>query len=115
MSFVLRQIAQRAGGGEIVRTRELTAAEPVIGRGADADIQLGDLAVSLRHARLRMTGPGRVEVEALGPTGFELDGEEVARAELKPADGPVVGFGSYRLALSAQGDDVVVTVSRDET
>ena len=115
MSFVLRQIAQRAGGGEIVRTRELTTAEPVIGRGADADIQLSDLAVNLRHARLRVTKPGRIEVEALGQSGFEVDGEEVTRAELKLADAPVVGFGAYRLTLTAEGVDIVVTVARDET
>ena len=67
MSFVLRQIAHRtAGGGDIVRTRTLTTEEPVIGRGADADIQLGDLAVSLRHAVLRRTKPGRAGCGAGG-------------------------------------------------
>ena len=50
MSFILRQITQRVGAPDIVREKPLAAAEPLIGRGSDCDIQLSDLAVSLRHA-----------------------------------------------------------------
>jgi hypothetical protein len=114
VSFVLRQITRRTGGGDIVRTRTLTTAEPVIGRGADADIQLGDLGVGLRHAQLRRTKADHVEVEALGPTGFEVDGQEVTRAELTLAAAPVLTFGAYGLTLTTEGGDVIVTVARDE-
>ncbi len=115
MSFVLRQITRRTGGGgEIVRTRELTADEPVIGRGADADIQLSDLALSLQHARLRKMRPGRVEVLALGAAGFVAKGEEVTRTQLDLAASPTLGFGAYRLTFTEEGGNVVVTVAHDE-
>ena len=66
MSFILRQITQRVGAPDIVREKPLAAAEPVIGRGSDCDIQLSDLAVSLRHAVVKQTAPGKVSVDALG-------------------------------------------------
>src|SRR5580698_1135849 len=82
VKFVLRQIMRRTGGGDIVRTRALATAEPVIGRGSDCDIVLADLAVSLRHAVLRAGAPGHVIVEALGDVRFEVGGTFVNRAEL---------------------------------
>ena len=57
MSFILRRITKRVGAPDIVREKTLAAAEPVVGRGSDCDIQLTDLAVSLRHAVIRMSPP----------------------------------------------------------
>lgn len=116
MSFTLRQVTQRAGGGDIVRTRHIDGGEASVGRGADCDIQLTDLAVSLRHARLVQTGRGGVAVEALGGQPFEVDGRFTRRAEVSVAAEPRLGFGSHVLTLSAGDapDEVVVTVARAE-
>src|SRR5580698_1809152 len=93
VKFVLRQITRRAAGGDIVRTRALAAAEPVIGRGSDCDIVLADLAVSLRHAVLRAAAPGKVIAEALGDAKVEAAGAFVAKAELSLNQTPRLVFG----------------------
>jgi cytochrome c1 len=116
LSFVLRQISRRNGAPDIVRTRALAAAEPVIGRGSDCDIQLTDLAVSLRHAVLRQTAPGRVLVEALGTEHFEANDEFVSRAELNLAQSPRLNFGHHLLTLEKgekDGDVLVVLTEQD--
>src|ERR1700744_673280 len=100
MSFTLNQVTQRAGGGDIVRTKKIETAEPVIGRGADCDIQIPDLAVSLRHAVIRQLGRGRVEVKALGQLGFEANGAFTKSAQLLVADRPKLIFGSHELNFS---------------
>src|SRR5579862_4921378 len=114
MSFTLNQVTQRAGGGDIIRTKNIEAAEPVIGRGTDCDIQIADLAVSLRHAVMRQTGRGRVEVKALGQLSFEANGAFTRNAQLALADRPKLIFGSHelRLAPGAGADEIVVTLSR---
>ncbi len=117
MSFILRQITKRVGAPDIVREKVLAAAEPVIGRGSDCDIQLTDLAVSLRHAVLKHTGPGRVSVESLGAENFEANGKFVHKAELNLASSPVLVFGSHVLALTVgdSGDILVTATARENT
>ena len=117
MSFTLRLITQRAGGGDIIRTKNIEAAEPVIGRGTDCDIQIADLAVSLRHAVMRQSGRGRVEVKSLGQLSFEANGAFTKNAQLVLADRPKLVFGSHelRLAPGPGADEVVVTLSRTES
>jgi len=115
VSFTLRQTTPRVGGGApILRTRPIAAAEPVVGRGADCDILLPDLAVSLRHARLRQTGPGRVEIQSLGELPIEVGGRFPRAAELALAGAPHVVIGSHVLTLTAGDgpDEVVVAVDR---
>ena len=116
MSFTLRQVTRRAGGGDIVRARPIAAAEPVVGRGADCDIQIADLAVSLRHARLRQSGPGRVEIQSLGALAVEIDGRFPRQADLTLARSPKIVLGSHELRLTAgeAPGEVVVTVARAE-
>lgn len=114
MSFTLRTVTQRASGGEIVRTREIDKREIVVGRGTECDLQLPDLAVSLRHARLVQQPNGRVLIEALGEETFEAQGGFVRRAEVDPATGGQVIFGAHALTF-AQGsipDDVAITIAR---
>lgn len=110
MSFIIRQVARRADGGEIVRTRTAVTAQISVGRGTDCDIQLPDLAVMLRHARLVITGPGRVSVEAIGGVPVNVGGSFVTRADLLVADAPAVDIGPFRLSLSA-GEDGAVAVT----
>ena len=115
MRFILRQISKRVGAPDIVREKPLAPAEPVVGRGSDCDIQLTDLAVSLRHAVLKPAGAGRVVVESLGDENFEANGKFVHSASMSLVDTPVLGFGSHVLTLSADenGDIQVLATVRE--
>jgi predicted CXXCH cytochrome family protein len=113
MSFIIRQIAKRADGGDIIRSRSVAQAEISIGRGSDCDIQLADLAVMLRHARLVRTAPGRVSVEAVGGVPVAVAGRFVTRAELDCADAPSIDIGPFRLSLCAgEAGAVAITAER---
>ena len=100
MSFVIRQIAKRADGGDIIRTRTLEAAEITVGRGTDCDIQLPDLGVMLRHARLSQLSDGTVAVEATGGIPLEIGGKFLNRADLDVTENPQIDIASHRLTLS---------------
>lgn len=116
MSIVLRQITRRAGGGEIARTSTLDRTEVLIGRGTDCDVQIPDLAVMLRHARLHRLASGKVALDALGGVPLNIGGRFVERGEIDPARGARVVLGSHVLSIAA-GDteaDIVVTVERVE-
>ena len=115
MTFAVRTITRSATGGDIVhRPQRFEVDEVVVGRGSDCDIRLADLAVSLRHARIKETGPGRVLVESIGSEPFDSDGKFTSRAELALATTPKLIFGSHVLILSASPDssDVMVDVTR---
>lgn len=112
MAFIIRQIASRADGGEIARNRTLETAELSIGRGSDCDIQLADLAVMLRHARLVQTGPGKVRVEASGGVPFEVGGAFVTHADLAVADNPAIDIGPFRLTLGAGAEDAIAITAQ---
>ncbi len=114
MSFVIRQIAKRADGGDIIRTRTLDAAEITIGRGTDCDIQLADLGCMLRHARLSQLSDGRVAIEATGGIPIETGGQFVNRADLDIGRTPSVDIASHRLTLSRgeTPDSIAITVER---
>lgn len=113
MTFVLRQISKRATGGEIVRERDLAAGALRIGRGADCEIRIADLAVSLHHATLSMDG-GKVRIDAAGDQPFGVDGKFVHSASVKPADDAVLTFGDHRLSITADGARTILTLTRFE-
>lgn len=114
MSFIVRQIAKRADGGDIIRARSLGAPEISVGRGTDCDIQLADLGVMLRHAKLSRLAGGLVAVEATGGIPLEIDGKFVNRADLQVANRPSIILASHRLLLEPGDtpDDVVITAER---
>jgi predicted CXXCH cytochrome family protein len=114
MSFVIRQIAKRADGGDIIRTRTLPGPEISVGRGTDCDIQLPDLGVMLRHARLSLLANGLVAVEATGGVPLEIGGRFLNRADLDIADTPAIDIASHRLILSRgeTAGDVAITAER---
>jgi hypothetical protein len=115
--FALRLVTQRAAGGApIVRERKVASASLNIGRSAENDIVLADLAVDPRHARIRVTGPGQVLVETVGGLPFIVDGKSVTRAELNVASNPTLVFGDYTLSLGpgAVDDEIAVAVTRVE-
>ncbi len=114
MAFVVRQIAKRADGGDIIRARVFAAAEITVGRGTDCDIQLADLGVMLRHARLSQLSNGQVAIEASGGIPLEIDGRFVNRADLDVATNPIINLASHRLTL-APGEtpgDIAITAER---
>ncbi len=113
MAFLIRSISRTADGREIVREKRLDVATLAIGRAAENDIHLPDLAVEQRHATIT-TGPGgQLDIAACGTLGFAVDGRPVSTARIDPLDGAELEFGSYRLALSQRaGEPVVVEVSQ---
>jgi hypothetical protein len=114
-SITLRLITRQAGGGEIVRVRQIAGSEALIGRGAECDIHLPDLAVDMEHAMLRVTGQSRVSVESLTGEPFLVDGKPALRVELEVVRGHTVTFGEFDLLLGQGGEgDIAVTVKRRE-
>jgi hypothetical protein len=117
VTFAVRSITRSAAGEDIVHRPQLfDAPEVTIGRGADCEIRLPDLAVSLRHATLRQTGPGQVSVASVATEPFEADGRFTTTATLDLASGPRLTFGSHMLilGLSPEGS-VLVDVTRLES
>lgn len=113
MAFRLRQIEVTAAGREIVRDRAVAGKLLVVGRAADSDIHLPDLAIEPRHATIDLRHDGRVEVvAAAGTLGFGCDGETVTEAVIDPATGAELRFGSYRLTLSREADGTVLVQVR---
>lgn len=91
------------GGGE-ERVVPITGSL-VIGRGADADLQLVDTGASRRHAELVVGGDGRVELVDLQSTnGTGVNGERVLRRHLQDGDTVTIG-GSTHVFRAGMGDE----------
>lgn len=116
MTFRLRTIEFTADGRRIVRDRDLDKPALTVGRAAENDIHLPDLAVDPLHARLEVKGSGFLLAEAMGTLGFGLDGVSVMRAEIDPARGAELRFGSYSLTVSRDTDGKpLITVAQSES
>lgn len=112
MTFRLRTIDTTADGRQIVRDRDLAASTLTIGRVSENDIHLPDLAVDPRHAQMTLSG-GRIAVEALGTLGFGVDGVASTSANIDPARGAELRFGSYNLAVSCDADGTpLITIAQ---
>ena len=59
MMFIVRQVALKADGSEIVRQTEVAGEELFIGRNASNGVHLPDLAVNPVHARVERRGGDR--------------------------------------------------------
>jgi predicted CXXCH cytochrome family protein len=110
MAFRIRTIDQTAAGREIVRERELAQDSLTVGRAAECDLPLPDLAIEQRHVRLSQAAGGQLRIEALGTLGFTLDGRAASEATVSPREGHELGLGSYRLELRAEDETVAITV-----
>lgn len=98
-----------------MRPRTFEADELRIGRGADCDIRLPDLAVSLNHAVIRREASGRVTVAAVEEDGFDADGVFTREARLDLASPHTLTFGSHVLTVAAaHGGDVAIEVVRKQ-
>ncbi len=113
MAFLIRTIDTTADGREIVRDRKVPTRTVTIGRGADNDIHLPDLAVENYHARLDQLGDSKMRVEAAGTLGFHVDGRVTKLAKFDAHEGVELGFGSFRLLVSQESDGpITVTISQ---
>jgi len=112
MSFLIRQISRTAEGREIIRPVEIDRTTITIGRLADNDIHLQDLAVTPRHAAIERLDRKRIVVKALGTLGFDVDGRTVTTIEIDSAKGAELRFGSHRLTVGLEGDQIVIAIER---
>lgn len=115
MAFLIRTIDLTADGREIIRDREVIENTITVGRGADNDIHLPDLAVEQYHASIDQLDGRKLRVTAAGTLGFHLDGRVTKLAQFDPHEGAELGFGSYRLAISQDGGaSPTITISQVE-
>ncbi|MEO7248158.1 MAG: cytochrome c3 family protein, partial [Novosphingobium sp.] len=110
MAFRIRQIDVTATGREIVRERVVDQPRLTLGRAAENDLYLPDLALDPVHAELRDAGAGKITVRSTGPLAFTLDGASTLAASLLARDGGELGFGGTRITLSEEDGVPVLTV-----
>ncbi|NLR69486.1 hypothetical protein HGI47_01175 [Novosphingobium sp. ERN07] len=116
MSFVVRQIALKSSGEEIVRGSTYGMREMTVGRDSACAIHLPDLAVNPVHARIVRGADGILTVTATTDQPFEVNGRSTKSAEIDPAVGGELAFGGHRIAVSQDedGETPVLTVRRVE-
>lgn len=113
MTFLIRHVSFTADHREIVRATKVDQPSLTIGRAAENDISLPDLAVDPHHARIERRDDRRISVIATSTLGFEVDGRTMHRAEINAAKGAELGFGGHRITVMRDGDgNIVLTVTR---
>lgn len=113
MSFRVSQIDVTAAGREIVRGRVIEGNALTIGRSAENDIAIPDLAVEQHHVRVETKGRALV-FEAVGTLGFALDGR-TRQSETVDGGGAELILGAFRIDFAAGPDgEVEVTVRKRE-
>jgi len=111
MAFLIRTIDFTAAGREIVRDRVLGQTRLTVGRAAENDIHLPDLAVEQRHVAIDLGPDGTLAIRALGTLGFGLDGRVVTEGVIDPRTGGEVALGAARLAVTREGDgNIAITI-----
>ena len=115
MAFLIRTIDFTAAGREIIRDRVAEQASLTIGRAAENDIHLPDLAVEQRHVRLTTQADGTLAVEALGTLGFALDGRVATTSVIDPRSGGEIALGAARLAVARETDGTTSITIRQVT
>jgi len=110
MTFRLRTVSTTADGRRIVRDREVAKDVLTVGRAAENDIHLADLAVEPNHARIALQPGPRVAVQATGTLGFTLDGQTQRSAAIDPRTGGELRFGGTRIVVGMEADAVLLAV-----
>ncbi|MEO0463453.1 MAG: cytochrome c3 family protein [Pseudomonadota bacterium] len=115
MAFLIRTIDFTSSGREIVRERNVYQASLFVGRAAENDIHLPDLAVEQQHIRIDQGADGSLQVEAVGTLGFELDGRTQMSAAIDPSTGAEIELGSSRLTIAQETQSAVsITIKQAE-
>lgn len=114
MTFLVRRIALKANGEQIVRPVTIEGDTLTIGRDASCDVHLPDLAVDPRHARATIRD-GELIFESIGDQPFEVNGRSVNRRAVDLVRGAELRFGGHRITVE-RGEDggPVVSVRRVE-
>jgi Protein of unknown function (DUF3662)/FHA domain len=73
------------------RKHEVSSPSVVLGRSREADIRIGDVNVSRRHAELRQEGATYWIVDLGSTNGLEVNGKQVDRARLRDGDRITIG------------------------
>lgn len=110
MTFRLRTIDYTADGRKIVREKDIAKPILTVGRAAENDIPLPDLAVEPAHASIAALPGSRVAVEATGTLGFTLDGQTVRSANIDARTGAELRFGGTRITVGDADGAVLLTV-----
>lgn len=111
MAFLIRTIDFTAAGREIIRDRVVAQTSLTVGRAAECDIHLPDLAVEQHHVRIEAAPDGTLAVTALGTLGFALDGRVVNEGTIDPRTGGEIALGAARLAIAREGDgNIAITI-----
>lgn len=105
MTFLIRTIDITASGREITRERLVESAQLSIGRAAENDIHLADLAIEQYHLDISPALSGQLRIKAKGTLGFTVDGKPSDDLVVDPADGAELSLGSYRLQLGQETGD----------
>ena len=113
MAFRLRQIDVTAGGRKITRDMDIDQPQLTIGRAAENDIHLPDLAVEPQQARITKLAARRIGIEATGTLGFTIDGAVATAATVDCRTGAELRFGGSRISVSLDADEaVLLTIER---
>ncbi len=104
MRFVVRQIALKSSGEEIVRRAVVESDVLVIGRDGSSGMHLPDLAVDPRHARIRAIDGETLLIESIGAQPFTVNGRSATSSELDVATGAELGFGGHRITLAREAE-----------
>lgn len=113
MSFLIRTIDYTASGREIVREHINDRDMLSIGRAAENDIHLPDLAVEQQHATISATPDGKLEITAISTLGFGIDGRNESNATIDPSQGTELSLGGSRLGLSLRDpDQILITITK---
>ena len=104
MSFVVRQIALKSSGAEIIRRAVISADDLVIGREGACGIHLPDLAVDPCHARVTVRDADTLLIESIGDQPFTVNGRSTNRAELEITTGAELAFGGHRITLAREAE-----------
>ena len=116
MVFRIRQIDITADGRKIARDTDIAKTELTVGRAAENDIHLPDLAVELQQARIAEVGGKQITVEAAGTLGFTIDGAVTQAATINCRSGAELRFGGSRISVSLDADEaVLLTIERIDT
>jgi len=83
------------------------AAPLLIGRGAGADVRLGDLSLSSRHSRLEKSGAGWKLVDLGSRNGTFVNDVLVKQRKLADGDRVRLGRAQFRFTLSGEAEDLV--------
>lgn len=114
MTFLIRNISYTADGRQIVRPSEIARESITVGRLAENDIHLPDLAVTPQHARIEIRDNRRIVVTAIGGLPFEIDGRSSQRADIDSLKGAELRLGGHRLTVGQEDGKVTIAVERVE-